>query len=72
MLISNVRHSFGSMSIGRVRSVSMLGSTSTATICNIGNTGNIVLLAAGHKLRRGPRVSFATGFNFGRPSTTPR
>lgn len=34
---------------GSVRSVRMLGSTTTATVCNSQNTGNIVVIAAGGK-----------------------
>lgn len=44
---------------GSVRRVSMLGSTDSATICNTGTTGNIILVAAGGKAdSAGPVVGF--------------
>lgn len=49
----------------------MLGSTSTATICNIGKTGNIVLIAAGHNRRNGTGVSINFGTALGTPSGLP-
>lgn len=45
-----------------VRSVAMLGSTSTATVCNSHNTGNIVVVAAGGKGTNGTGMGIATGF----------
>lgn len=57
--MSNIRHDVGSVSPGRVRDVSVLGSTSTATIFNMQNTGNIILVAAGENGRKGTGVSFA-------------
>lgn len=62
VVVSNMRRrSFSRLSTGRVRDLSMLGSTSSATMCNVHNTGNIVLVAAGENGRKGPGVSIATG-----------
>lgn len=67
-IISNVFVSSVSFLDARsVRSVRILGSTSTATVCNSHNTGNIVVIAAGRKARKGTIIGFATDrkFRFG-------
>lgn len=78
VIISNIpvdgsKNALGSVGPGSVRSVRVLGSTSTATVCNAGNTGNIVLVAAGHNASNGPAVhcgkcfkirSFSRGLSF--------
>lgn len=66
VVMSNVRHSFSRVSPSRVRDVSMLGSTSTATICNMHKTGKIVLIAAGHNGSNGTGISFSNRFNVAR------
>lgn len=63
VLISNIRHSFCRVSPGRVRDIAMLGSTSTATMFNIQNTGNMVLMAAHHNGRNGTGVSIGSSIN---------
>lgn len=60
-VISNFRiDGVGSVPPNSVRDVSILGSTSSATVCKTGNTGNIVLIAAGDNGTKGARVSFGT------------
>lgn len=49
-----------------VRSIRILGSTSTATVCKSHNTGNIVLMAAGGKGRNGIRISCGNCMNMRR------
>lgn len=49
--------SVDSVPTSSVRSVAMLGSTSSATVCNSHNTGNMVLMAAGDKGRKGLDMS---------------
>lgn len=53
MLMSNIRVSLSSMGPGSVRGVSMLGSTTTYTVCKTHTTCNIVLIAAGRNRRKG-------------------
>lgn len=81
MVMSNIRHSSigsackntcGGVSPRSVIDVSLLGSTSTATMCNTGNTGNIVVVAAGHKSMNGPGVSVGTRANFAGFAGIPR
>lgn len=58
VLVSNMRsNAVDDLSPGSVRDVSMLGSTTSTTVCNSGTTGNIVLVAAGHNGDNGPRIS---------------
>lgn len=59
VLMSNFPHSLSSVDGSRVRSVRVLGSTITSTLCKIENKGNIVLIAAGHKRSSG--LGMATG-----------
>lgn len=66
--ISKIRQDVASVSPGRVRDIAILGSTSTATIFNVHNTGNIVLVAAGHNGRKGPGVSFSASTDVLRPA----
>lgn len=47
IIVSNIRSAVDDISPGSVRGVSVLGSTTTSTVCNIHTTGNIVLVAAG-------------------------
>lgn len=73
IMVSNIpshSNNVGQLGPARVRSVSMLGSTST-TVCNTHTTGNMVLVAAGHKGRNGPIISFGTDTNFSRPAHLP-
>lgn len=72
MLMSKVRQSLSLMSMRSVTSFSVLGSTSTSTICNIQKTGNMVLVAAGGKTRNGPIVGTEMRTNFARPAGVPR
>lgn len=61
IIVSNfVNNSLRSLGPSSVRSVRMLGSTSTATICNSHNTGNILLIAAGGPSGSGLAMSFGT------------
>ncbi len=60
ILLSNIRCSFSRVSPSAVRSVSILGSMST-TVCNVGTTGNIVLIASGGKDGNGPHVRCGKG-----------
>lgn len=48
------------------RSIRILGSTSTATVCNTHNTGNIIVVAAGGKGIKGPRLGCSKDFKFRR------
>lgn len=50
VIISSTPFKKGVSRVGptRVRSVSILGSTSSATVCNSQKTGNIIVVAAGH------------------------
>lgn len=48
-VLSNFRSDLrrvGSLSVGEVRSVALLGSTTSATVCNSGKTGNIIIMRA--------------------------
>lgn len=49
IIISKMRSAVDDISPGSVRGVSVLGSTTTSTVCNMHTTGNIVLVAAGGK-----------------------
>lgn len=50
----------GSVPASSVRSVRILGSTSSATVCNSHNTGNIVVMAAGGNGDNGASITFST------------
>lgn len=54
----------GFLGDGSVRSVRILGSTSTTTVCKAHTSGNIVLVAAGGKVTKGAGVDFGTSTNF--------
>lgn len=71
MLVSNLRNSLDRISPTSMRDFSILGSTSTATICNIHNTGKMVLMAAGQKAMRGLGVATHTGFAVSRLGQLP-
>lgn len=62
-MISNIRMkaSVSFLGPGSMRSVRVLGSTSTATVCNAHNTGNIVVVAAGGNNGKGTGIGFSTG-----------
>lgn len=66
VLISKIRHSFFRVSLRRVRDVAILGSTTSATIFNMHNTGKIILIAAQQKATKGPGVSLGSSFNLAR------
>lgn len=59
--------SFGALDPGSVRDVSMLGSTSSASVCNTHTTGNIIIVASGQNLTvSGTGVALHTRCNFSR------
>lgn len=62
-VVSNMTNSVGGLGPTSVRHVSMLGSTTSYTVCNSTTTGNIVLMAAGRNGRNGVRMSCSTGMN---------
>lgn len=65
-VVSNVRkNSFSSVTPTSVRSVRILGSTSSATVCNSRNTGKMVVVAAGGNTRNGAGFSCGNCFNIG-------
>lgn len=73
IVISKVRHSVDCLTPSRVRAFAVLGSTSTATTCNVHNTGNMVIVAAGHNgTTRGTAIGLGTSVNVGRPVNFPR
>lgn len=49
----------------------MLGSTTTDTMCNMQNTGNIVLIGAGENRLKGPGIGFRLRRNFAGPARLP-
>lgn len=64
-VISNVpmRKNLRSLSSNSVRSVRVLGSTSSTSVCNSENSGNMMLIAAGGNADKGTGVSLGTSFN---------
>lgn len=76
VLLSNIRvssKSLGHVPTRDVRDFSILGSTSTATVCNGHNTGNIVLIAAGRKGRgAGTAIGISIRTSCFRPVGAPR
>lgn len=58
------RRGLGTVGPGSVRSVRMLGSTSTTTVCNSHTTGNIMLIAAGSKGANGIDMDLSVCTNF--------
>lgn len=56
-------NSLGLVSPGSVRSVRVLGSTTTASVCNTENTGNIIVVAAGEKARNNGGIAIGTCIN---------
>lgn len=65
IIISNLIHSVSSVGPSSVRSVRILGSTTSATVCNTHTGGNMVLIAAGGKIRNEARVACGFGKNIG-------
>lgn len=64
VILSNspCNNSLGSVGPTSMRDVAMLGSTSSATLCNTHNNGNIVLVAAGDKRgNAGNALAISTG-----------
>lgn len=47
VIVSGSFSKFGTIGLGSITSVRILGSTSTATLCNSHNSGNIIIVAAG-------------------------
>lgn len=63
-IVSNICNSVGVISPTSVRSVRILGSTSTTTVCNSHTTGNIMLIAAGNNhLRASTHMAISTCAN---------
>lgn len=62
----------GSIVPDRIRSISMLGSTTSTTVCNSQTTGNIVLVAAGGNGRKGLAFGCSNGMNFRFTAEMPR
>lgn len=58
MVVSNIVHAVGSVGCTSVRAVRMLGSTTSATVCNSGTSHNVIVVAAGRKGTNGKDVSF--------------
>lgn len=73
-VVSNIRHSSVTcLTPRRVRAFAVLGSTSTATTCKVHKTGNMIMVAAGHKrTSRGPSIDFGTSIKAGSPTGFPR
>lgn len=63
-VVSNVPKDCDRIGPSSVRDISMLGSTSSATVCNSTKTGNMIVVAAGHKGRKGTAMGFSTCCNF--------
>lgn len=61
------RSNVSALSPTRVRAVSILGSTSTATVCNTHNTGNMIMVAAGGNdgSNNGTAIAFSDCINIG-------
>lgn len=72
MLISKIPEGVDSVRPSRVRAFSILGSTTTATVCNTRKTGNMMLIAAGHNHIRGTGVSFGARRAVSSPAHLPR
>lgn len=72
IVVSKVPKSVGAMGPRSVRAVSILGSTTSTTVCNTETTRKIILIAAGGKASRGIGMRCAKGFSFGAPAHLPR
>lgn len=72
MLVSNVRNDLGAMGPGSVRSMSMLGSTTSTSVCNTHTTFNIILMGAGDKRSKGPEIACSNGIHFSSTAGVPR
>lgn len=66
IIVSKIPASLNLSSLGvtSIRHLSMLGSTSTATVCNSQKTGKIIVVAAGHNARKGKGLTMSTGCSF--------
>lgn len=62
ILVSKTRKSVGSLGPRSVTGVSILGSTTTSTVCNSHTPFNMVLIAAGSKRTKGTAVRCSGGF----------
>lgn len=62
VLISNMRHDATNVGPGSVRSVRILGSTTSSTVCNSHTSGKIILVAAEGKGDNTPQIAFRTSF----------
>lgn len=76
MLVSGIRKSVSVVGPRSVRSVGILGSTTSTTVCNTHTTKNIVLIAAGHpgntsEFRLGCGGGFTFNGTIGLPGRTP-
>lgn len=69
VMLSNVPcgNSLDSVSPGVVRDLDILGSTSTTTVCNSHNSGNIVLVRSGGNGGNTPRIACGKRFEVSRP-----
>lgn len=72
ILMSKLPNSLDSLAPTSVSGVSILGSTSSTTVCNSHTTGNIVLMAAGGKGRNGTHVVCGNSINVDRTARLPR
>ncbi len=62
--------SFGALDPDSVRSMAILGSTSSASVCNTQTTGNMIIVAAGHNIRlSGTGIALHTRCNVSRLTT---
>lgn len=68
VLISKVRVDLGRIGPGSITSVSVLGSTTSYTVCNGEKTGKMVLIAAGHNSSKGVGIACSNGFSCRAPT----
>lgn len=73
-MMSNVIHRANLRNVDprSVRDVRILGSTSSATVCNTHNTGNIIVMRAGDNGTNTTRIAFSNDFNFSGTCGVPR
>lgn len=71
ILVSNFPKDVSSISTSSVDSVSMLGSTTSTSVCNGHTTGNMILMAAGGKTLKGIGLSCGNCFNVRRTASLP-
>lgn len=72
MLVSNVRNSVGAIGPGSVRGVSMLGSTTSSSVCNTHTSFNMVVVAAGDNGSNGAHIGCSNGMHFSSTVRVPR